>query len=479
MEAFQEHFADEDDELSGSADDRPQGCDVWFAKILTISLVCRRWRDVLRDAPAVWDRINTDDPPSFIHTALKRSQTRPLKIAGPLTMKSKGVAQQEATLAICSHVARWTEVYLEGNSAADFDLLTYPPAPALESLGLNSDPPFSTPLNIFNGTAPVLKELSLWGCPIRWTSPILSGLQALTLEDMDGPTASGLLEILGACPALRELSLHKLRLAPSRNISPTLSTISLPDLKTLSLRGSLELYHVVLRRVHCSAVDDLSFSLLNVPSGRGAEVMEAAQVIGGFAVDFLRRWTINGEDVELSTEANKYTFSREDGESPFTIALSFAKNSIIAKPMMDAISQGVVFSRIRLQIDKSSALAVWTYLNQFPSISSVKVGDAPEFLGFLETRRNVDGTLHWNLPNLKRVEMEKGSCSSGEEVLKRVQSRKGRAEPAFNAAKQLPSPFESLAISEDCSMDKITFMKLKTILPEAEVTWKGGAQTSE
>lgn len=157
----------------------------------------------------------------------------------------------------------------------------------------------------------------------------------------------------------------------------------------------------------------------------------------------------------------------------FHFQIMFGKTASLTDAVLEGILEEFTFPQLALRIAGIAPAAVWKALNKFPTAHKLKVEDTPEILSFLGTPIEQDGTLYWNLPQLKILQIEEGCCAAGEEILQMMQSRKGRHRSASPAPKLLPSPLETLIIAENCPMDRVTFMKLKTILPEADVIWKG------
>lgn len=439
----------------------------WFRKMSTISLVSRRWNGVLRGAPQFWSRINILYAPSFIRKALERSQTHPLDIRGNLAAKPGDVLQQEAIVSVFSHVSRWSIATLKGHTAADFDLLTYPPAPRLKALDLACNPAFHTPLDLLDGTAPILEHLALEGVPVRWTSPILSGLLSLTLRNIDGPDPTQLLDILHACP-----NLHTLRLTTFRCGTPSQPTgddqpVELPKLTTLSVQTSAQAMQDIFGRIRCPSVSDVWISLPpTIPH-------DALQTIIQFVLAFLRRVVSDNEGLNLKVWDKRIAFCRKVGATWNEFQFAFKSNSAAMTVIMEELRRTFSFPFIHLSIYGSISATEWPKLNKFPTARGCQVERAPGVLSFLGDAIETNGELHWNLPHLKILWIGKKCCMSGEEIFKMVQGRKGRLHPDTATPKQLPSAFETLVITTECPMDRVTYMKLKTILPSTKVIWEG------
>lgn len=462
---FEEYMAMDYGECApnlGEGDDR-------LARMSILSLVSRKWNGALRNTPQFWSQIDTFNPPSFIHKALERSQTCPLDIRGDLASNPENGPQHEALLTVFNHVSRWSTAVFDGNSAADFELLTYPPAPRLKTLHLRCHPALSTPLDLLDGKAPMLEHLTLSGVSMRWTSPMLSGLRSFKLCNVQGPTPSQLLEILRACP-----SLHTLHLEGFQFPTPSEATLGHQPMELLKLeslcvmRSNGELLQLILGHVRCPSASDIRISLPQVLQP------ETLQKIIHFILVFLRPIAGGGvDDLQIWAFGKRYGFCREIAQTMFHLQIAYASNLAAITSIMEELRRVLSVPSLRIKILSYTNPIAWLELGKFPTARNCQVQDAPKFLSFLETPFERDGTLCWNFLHLKMLRIGQGCCTSGEEVLKMVQSRKGRLIPETATPKQLPQQLESLVIAKECPMDRFTIIKLKTILPTTEVLWEG------
>lgn len=115
------------------------------------------------------------------------------------------------------------------------------PAPALEIFHLfplSCEAQRQLTLRLFSDQAPRLRNFSISNIALKnWASPILSGLQSLSLTEVtrSGPSLNQLLCALKLCPELRKLDLGYVHIRDDP--SPTVSTVILPALTTLHLHG--------------------------------------------------------------------------------------------------------------------------------------------------------------------------------------------------------------------------------------------------
>lgn len=455
----------------------PDDSDTRLTRISTVSIVSRRWKDVLYGASRIWSQIRTSDPPFFIQKALERSRTYPLDLEGALTVDPKSLSQQEATTALFNHVARWSSANLSGSSAAEFDLFPYPPAPILKTLRLKCNPPISTSFDLFSGRAPLLESLILDGVPIRWASPVLAGLRKLSLCKVDGPNSMQLLGILQACPGLRYLRLRDFRLNPSSfaGVTEILPDVHLPHLDALHIyHCAIEVLQLALAHLRCPSATEVRLVLPELHQDSPSEVREAVKPIAQFALEFLQRISANAEALELCTFDDEFGFSTrgEIGTKMLLLHISFLGGSEGAEAIMQKLSENFVFPPLLVQLWENAPDGLWRGLNQFPTAQQLELETAQNALAFLRDPFLQDGILRWNLPHVKILHIKDDCCAAGEEIFKMIQGRMGHPQLDSPPHAELPSPLHSLIIGENCPMDNLTFMKLKAILPEAEVKWE-------
>lgn len=179
-----------------------------------VSHVCRLWRDIALNTPALWTRIDFDDeitPYEMSQVYLERSKNAPLDISIDVTkdMALDGAEQElrihseeldEMLGLVLPHVPHWRAIDI---SVSEYSVMhnalilmsQCPAAPMLEVLQLYhyEDPDeesetFSPAVFkeqkfvLFCGNAPKLQHVALWGVHLNWAeSRFLSGLIDLEL----------------------------------------------------------------------------------------------------------------------------------------------------------------------------------------------------------------------------------------------------------------------------------------------------------
>ncbi|KLO15767.1 hypothetical protein SCHPADRAFT_927010 [Schizopora paradoxa] len=259
--------------------------------IIRISHVCRSWRKICLSTPTFWNVVWVTDDDRFASRTeefIRRSEKAPLEIAvcddcsrvqrlghtpgkfdeknpfdGPLIHpllnfvdRFPGVLQQLKQLRITSRF----------NPGQDFSSCFNKAAPSLESFAINVDtfgasddegsPPFLLPSQLFRGSTPSLRKVSLDGAEIAWTSSIFRNLTFLRIfremdrREIDCVNLDGLLQIIEDCPVLVSLELGFAGPVVPMNNPNARDLVGLkinaPSLKNINLSGMMELAPVNL-----------------------------------------------------------------------------------------------------------------------------------------------------------------------------------------------------------------------------------------
>lgn len=283
-------------------------------RVGTLSSVSKAWNSIVQLTPCLWSELYTNYPPRFIQAAVERSGQHELTVGGELTEKNPRL--QEAALAVCSQICRWSSAKFVADSDAALDLLTYSPGPMLQTLVVtclqtDNSTPIST--NLFDGKAPQLKHVALARLQAVWESPIFTGLRTLTLFDVLGLARSQFLAILHACPLLLHLVLHDLQLIPSDPTSPEeRSPISLLNLERLHVRDcAVEVLQDISTNIDCPSANEVVFTIPS-SSQHTPPVAHLAtlQPVIAFAIKFLqRRIAKNTLPHDLIWRTTSYCFS--------------------------------------------------------------------------------------------------------------------------------------------------------------------------
>ena len=224
-----------------------------------ISLVCHWWKDVMEGTPLAWANINVLDHQPFPITKrfLRLSGTCLINIAvkwREFTLTGYKVNDMRRLFGLLLPEAqRWQSlrIAVEDHSLILFVVreLQWVPAPNLRVIWLsyhdvdeqNMAPETAAKCKLFQSPpgAPLLRDVTLWGAHIDWSSPFLSSnlrKLALCYHDIDfRPEPGRFFEILSSCSeTLEELTLESS--GPIMDWDLWVSTkIELPNLRILKV----------------------------------------------------------------------------------------------------------------------------------------------------------------------------------------------------------------------------------------------------
>lgn len=446
------------------------------ARIGTLSSVSKAWNEIVQCTPSLWSKIHTKYPLQFIRTTVERSGKHGTIIGGPLTNRDpKGL---ESTLSTCSQVRRWSSAKVTADSDAVLDLLTYSAAPALHTLQVSCLQPAETirrPINLFNGEAPKLVDVEVEGLSAVWASPIFTGLGALTLSDVHGLTRSQFFGILRACPLLQQLILNDLTFSPPGLGSEEPVPISLLSLERLRVRDCpVEVLQDISAQIDCPAANEIVLAIPSLPRHAPPDPhLAALQPVVAFTIDFIqRRLEANTYPLDLVWRPTSYSFSFGGyTPDPFRLWLENMEDTRVLDKLVQDINTKSPLEFNSLNISGQDKRGGWRSMGNLDGVQDLLVIGTKGVVSWLGRPSEGDAALRWPLRNIHTVFIDGATCGEADEVVKMVQGRQGCLHSVPTTPKQLPVPLENLFMGAGCNVDKLTVMKLKTILPEADVYW--------
>lgn len=183
--------------------------------------VCKAWAAFIDATPPLWAAISSREPQRVYPQSLKRSRASPLHVAYLDVDSYHEDPSPEPSFfsTACDHACRWSSFSFTITDITKYELsdmfrrLHTLAIPMVEKLNVDvflEDYPWSTVEDLFGGTAPRLRYLTLSGVRIPWDSGLLRNLRALDLSyiDVDGPSAHHIAHILANCSTLVELNLQ-------------------------------------------------------------------------------------------------------------------------------------------------------------------------------------------------------------------------------------------------------------------------------
>ncbi|KAG1739536.1 hypothetical protein EDB19DRAFT_2039289 [Suillus lakei] len=174
---------------------------------LVVTHVCRHWRQVALDCPALWASIDCVSA-RWLQIMLDRSKNTALVVTYSAQIL-QGCLER-----VLSQLPRIKVLRLSSSSydvKRVFSCLSSHPAPLLQIFELSvtgTVNPISD--TIFQGRAPQLRSVELMHCSFNWTSCIFSGLRTLVVRDARSVSKlSHLLSALSRMPDLEKLLLQR------------------------------------------------------------------------------------------------------------------------------------------------------------------------------------------------------------------------------------------------------------------------------
>ncbi|KAF8504403.1 hypothetical protein F5888DRAFT_1630854 [Russula emetica] len=241
---------------------------------ITVTHVCRRWRQVALSDPNLWRTIVFDLGAEWAEEMLARSKAALISYSRDLSFQPRVSRRRslDDEVTLRKHLSHVRRLVLSGNpeSLAPAVRALTTPAPHLESLELLRNAPqfrelcITLPSDLFAHNAPKLRHVILSGCAVPWDSPLFRDLTHLDIrippvvpfprpapasqsDLLSIPTLERLLSILEAMPSLQVLSLGNCLPRPG---STRTRVVPLRHMSKLSLDGSLSEVVAVLERRH-------------------------------------------------------------------------------------------------------------------------------------------------------------------------------------------------------------------------------------
>ncbi|KAI0321082.1 hypothetical protein OF83DRAFT_1168769 [Amylostereum chailletii] len=236
---------------------------------ITVSHVCRFWRQVALNHPGLWERIAFDLGPSWTLRMLDRAKAYPIIFKRTVDFRTSSSTDQSLITHHMYHIKE-LNFHAPPHIMDPIILSLKSPAPALQTLSLvatyplvrrvrETSPP-SLPSSFLSRNAPQLRRITLHGCFFPWQAVPTNGCQITSLDlTFPGRDATGLVEHeAAACPTpdthtldrvldsldrmplLESLALHDCLPVQVGTVGNRLPIVSLPRLVKLGLSGAAQ-----------------------------------------------------------------------------------------------------------------------------------------------------------------------------------------------------------------------------------------------
>ncbi|EIW73847.1 hypothetical protein CONPUDRAFT_160644 [Coniophora puteana RWD-64-598 SS2] len=244
--------------------------------IMTVTHICRHWREVALAFPHLWATIIYDeDHPSteLFWLMYERAKEATLAVAYHLDLDDKKLGLFQHVLGQVYRIQELSlalppirKILVGGQLHSVLNLLVSE-SPSIRHIclfshqGVLDADPFPIPSKLFD-CPPGLRSLSLSGCSTAWDSPIFRGLTNLHLDSMSifAPTAEELWDILRGTPALESLSLS--------HVSENMENVAPPpswDISAATVIHLPNIHHITIHEFSFAAYAQV-FSRLSIPN---------------------------------------------------------------------------------------------------------------------------------------------------------------------------------------------------------------------
>ena len=276
--------------------------------LITLTHVCRGWRELFISRPSLWARLDCTNT-NKTRVYIERSKTFPLRVC--LEQADDTFYREEALLLAVPHIHRLKRLSVSGNPTQVLPVLAEHfscPVPLLDCLEINFErgQAPTLPDGLFNGDISTLREFGLAGVitSLPWRGVLNLTTFNLCRVPEDKILLTQLLDFFESAPHLRHIHLHDS--IPNSSNVPTKRVVSLSQLKDLSITA---------QPAHSILLDHLS-----IPAGASLR-LEFAYSGGEFPVrSYLPKSLDNLSNLSHITTANlcfgsKQRFMRLSGQS--------------------------------------------------------------------------------------------------------------------------------------------------------------------
>ncbi|KAG8945263.1 hypothetical protein FRC04_001103 [Tulasnella sp. 424] len=302
----------------------------YYHRLISLTGVCSRWCNVIRGSTSLWNRIHWSDSSEVVRTALRRSSSNPLDVV----LRATVIVERELEVmpllmtALNAHRDRWRSMDVSFPAEWREDVISAlrEPVLSLEKLSLNDEDALSSTreVDVFGGTAPRLKDLTLNGISIRWESKVLYDLIVLDLSWISFPSTTTILNVLSHSPRLRTVAISRCTTKSTAN--PSSPPVQLPHLTSLKIDlGGLSAIEDLLDHIEAPGSCSLAISLL--------EDEEIEEFLQQRVLKWMSKWKhpalvpLEGLLLEIGGGDLRVELSSTDRSEPLAVAIECSQFS--------------------------------------------------------------------------------------------------------------------------------------------------------
>ncbi|KAG8910957.1 hypothetical protein FRC01_006024 [Tulasnella sp. 417] len=255
-----------------------EGCHSYMAALYTLRLVSTAWKDMVDRMPFLWAVISSTFPGDVNRTSLIRSGSSSLVIYFPEIDRQTDSDFREFLPIIKPHLQRCSFLALWLNSDFFVDEVPWPSLQRLATLKIFVDGWLADNITLVKNIEipdeilENIRDIDLGGeIPVDWARTLgpLRNLRALTLDGVsDNPVdQEQIFSVLLASPGIETLVISRIEIQdPPSNLPPSTEPISLPELRSVTLKTGGLFTNNLLRRIQPPPdMAKLEINPINVP----------------------------------------------------------------------------------------------------------------------------------------------------------------------------------------------------------------------
>ncbi|KAG9048125.1 hypothetical protein FS837_000696 [Tulasnella sp. UAMH 9824] len=447
--------------------------------LIRLTLVCKRWSDIIQDAPSLWTTINAAEGPSAVRKAMQTAKSGLLDLTFNFSTAQmdqgaflKSIGEQSArwrSLVVVVHRPTWDAIFEELQKGTPLNL------EALYLTSLSMAELRSGAVSVVRGTwaLPQLKSIFLSNIPINLASLQLSGLRSLTIECTPVVSGTDIIDVIRESPAIESICLELLD--PLTGIPPLHEAFSHPagnpSIQLASLLD-LSLYDIAMPflKFLLSAIAMPRLETLNINSALST-VSDAQLLLDGLRqqLSTLARLTIDALRPGVPTKSPLVDYVPLDAvEETWDWVFNH-----LGKPSKD------LPAHLHLDDWAPEIPAVLEWLTQRLTVTKLSIQTdpaGPDHPFVLSATTSTPAT--WLFPQAEILETNLVQRNGNDELVEMVMSRHSAAEGKDEVA--APKPFReiwlafgefSLATPDPMNMEFLR--KVQSVASDADVYWEG------